>query len=279
MSGSTAVAAILADLEAEQEDLDSMLDRALAQRGSEVLDVPTPAEGWSVRDQVSHLAYFDEVAALALEEPERFHALVASAEAEELDLMDEHLRRGRSASADEVMSWWREARRVLLAALRDHEGADKVEWFGPPMGLASFATARLMETWAHGQDVADAIGVVRKPSSRLRHVAHLGVRTRSFSYAIRNMSVPEVGIEVDLEAPGGEHWRWVAGPGEVSEPPQSVRGPALDFCLVVTERRHLDDTELEISGDAALEWMHVAQAYAGPPGPGRSPLKRRAAPR
>jgi uncharacterized protein (TIGR03084 family) len=143
--------------------------------------------------------------------------------------------------------------------------ATRVPWYGPSMGARSFITARLMETWAHGQDVADALSVVRRPTERLRHVAHIGVRTRPFSYVLRGLTMPEVDISVRLAAPDGEEWEW----GESST--DFVLGSALDFCLVVTQRRHLTDTNLTVVGDAATEWMSIAQAFAGGTGSGRDP--------
>ena len=50
-----------------------------------------------------------------------------------------------------------------------------------------------------------------------------------------------------------------------------MTGPALDFCLLVTQRRHRDDLALSIDGPAATEWMTIAQAFAGTAGTGRSP--------
>jgi uncharacterized protein (TIGR03084 family) len=134
------------------------------------------------------------------------------------------------------------------------------------MSAASSATARLMETWAHGQDVADTLGVQRLATGRLRHVAHLGVATLGFSFQLNGRPVPAEPVRVELSVPGGETWTW--GPAGV---PDSVTGPALDFCLAVTQRRHLDDTGLRVTGPVAAEWMSIAQAFAGAAGPGRSP--------
>jgi len=133
------------------------------------------------------------------------------------------------------------------------------------MGVLSFASARLMETWAHGQDVADALDARRVPTSRLRHIAHLGVRTRSFSYAVRDLAMPPMPVRVSLTGPAGERWVWE----DSDDVPDSVQGSALDFCLVVTQRRNLADTALVVEGESAAEWMSIAQAFAGPPGPGR----------
>jgi uncharacterized protein (TIGR03084 family) len=121
-----------------------------------------------------------------------------------------------------------------------------------------------METWAHTQDIADALGVTREPTSRLRHVAHIGVGARAFSYAVNGKTLPESPVRVELTGPDGDLWTW--GPAETEN---RVTGPALDFCLLVTQRRHRDDLALVIEGPVAAEWMSIAQAFAGAAGTGR----------
>jgi uncharacterized protein (TIGR03084 family) len=134
------------------------------------------------------------------------------------------------------------------------------------MSAASFITARLMETWSHGLDVVDTVGADRPDTDRLHHVAYLGVRTRAYSYTVRGKERPTTPVRVELTSPSGE--KWVFGDADA---PDFVRGTATDFCRVVTQRRHLSDTNLEIHGPAAEEWMGIAQAFAGPPGQGRRP--------
>ena len=131
------------------------------------------------------------------------------------------------------------------------------------------ATARLMETWAHTTDVADALRVRREPTARLRHVAHLGVRTRNFAYGVRNLTPPAEEFRVGLTAPDGAVWTW--GPQDAA---QRVTGSALDFCLLVTQRIHRDDTDLVAVGEDAARWLDIAQAFAGLPGEGRKPGSR-----
>jgi uncharacterized protein (TIGR03084 family) len=256
----TTVDGLLGDLEAEHRGLDvlvSTLDEAGWAR-------PTPAEGWAVRDQLSHLAYFDDAAVAAMTDPTAFASLVAEALAG-ADPMAEHLRRGRTLSGAEILSWWRASRQAMMAATIELPEGARVPWFGPPMGVLSFFSARLMETWAHGQDVADALDLARPATARLRHIAHLGVRTRSFSYIARGLEPPSTSVRVLLTGPSGEKWQWEeAGSGL-----DSVQGPALDFCLVVTQRRNIADTALVVEGESARQWMSIAQAFAGPPGPGR----------
>jgi uncharacterized protein (TIGR03084 family) len=252
--------AITADLVAEHESLDALV----SELPPEAWEVPTPAEGWAVRDQISHLWFFDDRAVLAATQPDAF---VADAKAVMSANRDPSIERGRSVPPDQLLGDWRQGRARMVELFGNLDPNARIVWYGPAMGARSFATARLMETWAHGQDVADALGVHRLPTARLRHVAHIGVRARPFSYATRNLRVPEGEIFVALDPPGGgEPWTW----GDDAAPDR-VTGPALDFCLVVTQRRHPADTALAAEGPLAEEWMEIAQAFAGPPGTGRRP--------
>ena len=255
------LALIRSDLAEEHQALDDVVS-ALDDRA---WDAPTPAEPWTVRDQISHLAFFDELATAAAMDGDAFTAGLASA-AQDVDaFMNAPLDKGRGMRPAGVLEWWRAARSDMLDAFARLEDGKRIPWYGPPMSPASFMTARLMETWAHGQDVVDALGLERAPTQRLRHVAHIGVRARPFSYSTRGLEMPGEPVAVELNGPNGDRWAWNEGA------PQSVRGDALEFCLVVTQRRHVDDTSLEIDGPLAREWMSIAQAYAGPPGAGRKP--------
>jgi uncharacterized protein (TIGR03084 family) len=124
-----------------------------------------------------------------------------------------------------------------------------------------------METWAHGLDIADALGIDRPATARLRHVAHISVRTRDFAFNINGRTPPADPFRVELAAPDGTTWSW--GPEDAV---QRVVGSALDFCLVSTQRRHRDDTDLKAEGTDADAWLDIAQAFAGVPGPGRRPV-------
>ena len=249
------------DLYDEHADLDNVV----VGLGPELWDTPTPAEPWTVRDQISHLAFFDEHAALAVVEPGRFEEGLANIAADPQTFMDAPIEMGRALPEDEVLAWWRGARTQMLRSFWDADPSRRVPWFGPPMSLASFISARLMETWAHGQDVVDALGAEREPTDRLEHVCHLGVRARRNSYAARGMEFPGGDVRVELTSPSGAVWSWGESDTDL------VRGSALGFCLVVTQRRHLDDTDIESTGPLAAEWLSIAQAFAGPPGPGRTP--------
>lgn len=229
---------------------------------------PTPAVGWSVRDQISHLAYFDDVAIRSATDPDGFADDLARMLADGGVDPDRIAARFRTTPGPELLAWFDSARSRLITVFGALDPAVRVPWFGPAMSAASSLTARIMETWAHGQDVADALGVRRPPTARLRHVAHIGVGARRFSYAAHGRIAPDAPIRVDLAAPDGERWTW--GPPDA---PDRITGPALDFCLLVTQRRHRADTELAVTGRYADEWLSIAQAFAGPPGPGRLPTR------
>ena len=166
--------------------------------------------------------------------------------------------------SSDLLTRWKVARAGLVEALRAFPAGEKMPWFGPPMSPASMATARLMESWAHGVDVADALGIVVEPSDRIRNVAHLGVRTRNFAFVNNGLEAPAEEFRIELVAPSGELWAW--GPEDAA---QSVRGSGFDFCLLVTQRRHRDDLDLVVVGADAQKWLEIAQAFAGPSGEGR----------
>jgi len=253
---------LAADLAAE-----SAVTRALvAGLGEAGWRTPTPAVGWDIADQIGHLAYFDEAAVRSAVHPDEFRAEVAAAAEGSLDA-DIIAARYRDRTGAQLLAWFEGARAELLETFVKLDPRQRLPWFGPAMSAASSLTARIMETWAHTQDIADALGVTREPTSRLRHVAHIGIGARAYSYAVRGQALPDTPVRVELTAPDGTPWTW--GPADASD---RVTGTALDFCLLVTQRRHRDDLALTTEGPAAQEWMAIAQAFAGPPGPGRPPI-------
>jgi uncharacterized protein (TIGR03084 family) len=226
----------------------------------------TPAEGWNIKDQIRHLAYFDDRAKLAATDPEAFKQYLQKS-MQDLGSYLKHLENaGKDLTGAQALEWWRKERKALLNAISPMDRKTRLPWYGPDMSVMSSATARLMETWAHGQDIVDALGLTRAPTDRLKHVAHLGVRTFGWSFVNRQMEVPETPVRVELTGPSGDLWTW--GPDDAEN---SVKGPAEDFCLIVVQRRHLDDCDLAVTGEIANQWMLLSQAFAGPPGQGREP--------
>ncbi|WP_024801462.1 TIGR03084 family metal-binding protein [Nocardia sp. BMG51109] len=280
--------ALLGDFRAECTDLDS----AVAPLDPTGWRRDTPAHGWTIAHQIGHLTWTDEIATLSATDPGAFaevlreamrplpaasdtahrasaHPDAARQETTTPDpsaFVDEAAERAAAAPAPELLDRWRRGRAALDDALRAVPAGTKLPWFGPPMSVASMVSARLMETWAHGQDVADALGIRRPPTARLRNIAHIGVRTRNFAYLVHGRTPPDEEFRIELTAPDGGTWAW--GPKHAA---QRITGPALDFCLLVTQRRHRDDVALTTSGPDTADWLTIAQAFAGPAGTGRAP--------
>lgn len=253
------VADVLADLVAEQ----GVLDDIVAYLPDPSWTTPTPSPGWTVAHQIAHLTYFDGTARLAIVDQPAFQTAVAElmahssggpAEADRFTmgpLLD--------LSPADLLRRWRTGRAALAEAASSLANDDRIDWYGPSMGSKSFLTARLMECWAHGQDIVDALGAARPATDRLRHIANLGFLTRGWSYVNRGLDVPPEPVRVELVAPSGA--RWAFGPADAAE---TVRGSAEEFCLVVTQRRPVEMTSLEAT-PLARDWLEKAQAFAGPP--------------
>jgi uncharacterized protein (TIGR03084 family) len=252
---------LLADLKAEGDQLWSTVS-GLDDDGWQT---PTPAPGWSVATQVAHLLWTDEVAVVAATDKDAWDALVLDALADPTGYIDQQALEVARLAPPALLARWGKAREALPAALRGFPEGRRLPWFGPPMSPASMATARFMETWAHALDVYDGLGIEPERSDRIRHVAHLGVRTRDFAFSVHELSPPREEFRIDLVSPSEEQWSW--GPEDAA---QTVTGSAWDFCLLVTQRVHHDDTDLVASGADAERWLRIAQAFAGPAGEGRS---------
>jgi uncharacterized protein (TIGR03084 family) len=225
---------------------------------------PTPAPGWTVAHQIAHLLWTDRVALTSITDETAFSEQLTAAAADPLGFVDKAADELALTPADQLLAQWRQARTQLHTALRGVAEGRKLLWFGPPMSAASMATARLMETWAHGLDVADALGAVAAPSARLKSIAHLGVRTRDFAFTVHGLTPPAEPFRVELTAPDGTLWTW--GPEDAD---QRVTGSALDFCCLVTQRRPRAELDVVAHGGDAARWLEIAQAFAGPPGRGR----------
>jgi uncharacterized protein (TIGR03084 family) len=251
---------VLADVAAEGTRLDALV----ADLSDADWHRPTPAPGWDVASQIAHLAWTDESAQAAATDKSRWDALVLEAVADPDHAVDRAALTGGVAAPSVILARWRSARSRLAETLRTYPTGQRIPWYGPPMSPTSMATARFMETWAHSRDVHDALGVEAEVSDRIRHVAHLGVRTRDFAFSVHGLAAPAEEFRVSLTAPSGDVWAW--GPEDAA---QTVTGPAYDFCLLVTQRIHRSDTSLVAVGHDADLWLGIAQCFAGPSGAGR----------
>lgn len=250
----------VADLRAESDDLDALVAHLPADRWAD----PTPAPGWTIAHQIGHLLWTDRVALTAVTDEAGFAELMTAAAANPAGFVDDAATELAAVSPAELLTDWRVTRGRLHEELLAVPDGRKLAWFGPPMSAASMATARLMETWAHGLDVADALGVIRPATQRLRSIAHLGVRTRDYAFIVNNLTPPAEPFLVELRGPSGDTWSW--GPSDAA---QRVTGSAEDFCFLVTQRRALSTLDVNAVGEDAQRWLTIAQAFAGPPGRGR----------
>lgn len=257
----TTAGPIIDDLRDESDALDALVS-ALDPDG---WAQPTPAPGWTIAHQIAHLWWTDRAALTSITDEAAFGDMLTAANADPLGFVDkatEELTAG--TPPDVLLAQWRQTRGRLHDELHGVAEGRKLLWFGPPMSAASMATARLMETWAHGLDVADALGVAVPPTGRLKSIAHLGVRTRDFAFSVHGLTPPAEPFRVELTAPDGGLWVW--GPEDAA---QRVTGSAVDFCYLVTQRRPRAELDVVADGADAERWLGIAQAFAGPPGAGR----------
>jgi enediyne biosynthesis protein E11 len=260
----TAMQDVFTDLVIEGEELDAVV----ADLTPEQWRTPTPAPGWTVAHQVAHLAFVAQLARIAATDPASFEKLAAAARADFQGAVDSRLAEYLRQPVEQVLERWREERTAADAALVAVGPQGMVPWLVNPLPASVLAAAGMMELYAHGQDILDALGRVRVPTDRIGHLAFFGARTRDFGYQARGLEPPAEEFRFELTAPSGQVWAFGRKDAE-----QKVTGPAADFCLLVTRRRHRDDLALTATGEEADRWLDIAQAYRGPAGQGRRPAQ------
>jgi enediyne biosynthesis protein E11 len=253
---------VISDLTAECNDVDNLV----AGLGAAEWKLATPAPGWTIAHQIAHLAATFRLATAAAAEPETFKAITARL-GEDFDANVYAALSQYLADPPEVLlARWREEFAAATKALAAVPPGEMVPWLVRPLPPATLAAAGMMELFGHGQDIADALGVQRRWTDRVGHLAAFAVRTWDFGYQVRGLTPPDQEFRFELTAPSGKLWE--LGPADAA---QKVTGPAVDFCLLVTRRRHHEDLAITATGADAERWLEIAQAYRGPAGPGRSP--------
>ncbi len=223
----------------------------------------TQFKAWSVDDVIGHLHMFNVAAELTLRDGaafRRFFAPLAAGLAQGNSLLQMQAGFLDGLAGARLRETWLQVAERTADQYAASDPKLRLKWAGPDMSARSAITARQMETWAHGQEIFDVFGIKRTETDRIRNIAHLGVQTFGWSFANRNLPVPEPPPFVELTAPSGAIWRW----GE----PQTnnlVSGSAVEFAQVVTQARNIDDTTLTVRGKVASDWMRIAQCFAGPP--------------
>jgi enediyne biosynthesis protein E11 len=253
---------VFADLTAEGKEAEKLV------AGLDAADwaLPTPAPGWTIAHQIAHLAFIFRIAGLAASDGATFTAATAGAAENFEAAVDAGLAPFLALPPDALLDRWRAERDAAIEALAAVPPGEVVPWLVRPLPPAVLACAGMMELFAHGQDVADALGVTPQRTDRLKYLVWFATLTWDFGYQARGLTPPDVQFRYELVAPSGAVWEH--GPPDAQ---QQITGRAEDFCLLVTRRRHRDDLSLVAVGPDANRWLDIAQAYRGPAGPGRTP--------
>jgi len=227
----------------------------------------TQFNGWTVNDVIAHLHSGNHSAELSLRDGPAYNRM----KAERKKMGDEqglsnlamtHLwLNGISHRA--LLRQWRDTCIAVADAFAIADPRKRVPWAGRDMSARSSISARLMETWSHGQEIYDLLGKERVNTDHIRNIATLGVNTFGWTFANRGLPVPPLRPRVRLVSPSGANWEWDAEPKDNN--PNLIEGSAAEFCQVVAQTRNIADTQLQVSGDTATQWMAIAQCFAGPP--------------
>ena len=242
----------------------------------EQFDTVTAFKGWTINHVLRHLHVWNRAAYQSYAEPDRFDGYmreVMQSNRAGRSMRDVELAHSEGLGGQPLVKAWLEYAQQMTAAFMTADPAQRVKWAGPDMSVRSSVSARLMETWAHGQEIYDVLGVVRQNADHIRNIVVLGVNTYGWTFRNRKLEVPQPAPCVRLTAPSGAEWVFNEGTTEAC-----VSGAAEEFCQVVTQVRHLEDTRLRVEGDNAKAWMAIAQCFAGPPNDPPPPGSRRTAP-
>lgn len=235
----------------------------LQNQPSSVFGIKTQFKSWTISDVIGHLHVFDIAALKTLKGAEYFEEFFAPIRydlSRGISILEIQYKFLGDLSGRALLEEWRIISKSLGEAYKIADPKQRVRWAGPEMSALSCITARQMETWAHGQEVFDVLGVSRPAADRIRNICHLGVSTFSWTFINRELPVPEQLPFIRLTSPSGEFWEW-----NDTNPNNCVIGDAIDFAQVVTQVRNIADTKLVVTGDGASKWMALAQCFAGPP--------------
>lgn len=238
------------DLAAEGDALGAVLSSA----SESDFRTHTCCPGWDVAAQLAHLQWTDSMLLRSVTDPDGFAAMAAGMPR---SIVDEAALEGSRRNAAACVDEWESSRRDVLALCRAVPRTTKVAWFGPPMSIATAVTARIMETFAHGHDITEALGAPFAPSSRLRHIADLAWRARHYSFAQNGLDQPAGSIQLEVTGVDGCRWTW--GPDDSEN---RVTADALDFALLATRRRRRSESTAVAEGEDAERWLDIVQAYA-----------------
>jgi uncharacterized protein (TIGR03084 family) len=253
---------VYADLKTEGE----VLDKLIAGLDAAQWDTPTPAPGWTIKHQIAHLSSTARLAQISASDPEMFAKVTAGAEKDFDGAVDALLKPYLELSPADLLARWRTERGDATKALSVLPPAQMVPWVARQIPASALACAGLMELFAHGQDIHDALGAPREYTDRIGHLVWFGTRNRDFGYLVRGLTPPEAEFRYEITGPSGIVWEF--GPADAEN---RITGPGVDFCMLVTRRRNRADLAIQATGAEADKWLDIAQSYRGSPGQGREP--------
>lgn len=223
----------------------------------------TQFKGWSLNDVLEHLHIWNWAARESLVNETGFETYIEKMLGKELAHLPLKERERQFLGGEKgqaLLALWREMYIATADAFRDQDPKRRLKWAGPSMSARSSITARLMETWAHAQEVYDQLGETRRDQDHIQNIVVLGLNTYGWTYATRKQEPPGDIPYVELTAPSGEMWCYGDAASE-----NRISGSAAEFCQVVTQVRNIADTALQVVGPVAQDWMAKAQCFAGPP--------------
>jgi uncharacterized protein (TIGR03084 family) len=245
-----------------RDESDALYD-LLSPQDDRVFARQTLFKGWTVNDVLTHLHIWNWAANATLNDDPEFGEMVAAAlsATRKGEMRRFETQRYAGLTDRAMLNAWRAGAWDVADNFHQADPKQRLKWAGPDMSARSAITARLMETWAHGQAIFDLLGVPRQSADRIKSIVYLGVNTFGWSFQVQGQEIPETMPSLRLTAPSGDVWEWNEGEGGDNR----ISGSAEEFCQVVTQTRNIADTSLEVIGDTAKRWMAAAQCFAGPP--------------
>ena len=251
----TDLTSIVTDLRAEGEELYQFLRTLDEDDWSRA----TAFKSWTINDVVAHLYFGDYLGVTSHKDGEAFQRFMTEVQSSGLTLAAFTRQWLNSLSGLEMLEQWHQQFLEMCELFAASDPRLRLTWAGPDMGIQMFATARLMETWAHSWAIYDLLGVPRKQNDRIKHIATIGVKTYQWTFVNRELTPPGPAPHISLQAPSGTCWQW-----NTQQDNNFISGDAVEFCQVVTQVRNIADTDLKLAGKPAEQWMALAQCFAGP---------------
>ena len=229
----------------------------------ENLEQTTQFKNWTLNTVLQHLHYFNYAADLSLKDERGILQLLNDLQTSQKtgeSLVAYTDRQLDGIKGQSLLRLWRDYYTGMSDSFREADPNIRVKWAGPDMSVLSSITARLMETWSHGQEVYDLLGVVREDRNHIKNIVVIGNNTFGWTFMNRGEDTPDDKPFLRVYGPTGDMWEF----NDHSEDSR-IEGSATEFCQVVTQTRNIQDTTQNVVGKTANRWMAVAQCFAGPP--------------